>query len=622
MGFDWMAFATSFLEEEAKDIRENKAEAKEYFEEQKDLARDNMLTLSKRNAVVSQAKGLSKMLSDAGASKDQIQAAIASGPDGLTRFANSVVKAKEVYGDTLSAADFDTIIALPENFQALDMPIDKYIESTFGTYSPTIGPSEDETKYNWWETALGSNAMDRSRAKLDRDVIYEGMTAADINELARQADYKTLIPSTFAAITDIRRFGAAESLGIRSTIEDAINTLNTPGSRYNSSIAIIEKFSGRSSGVLQPEEEESLLAAQTYVKDQNERALRPLFDETLALYGTQAYTGLKDLMQMHMGTEYLDSLKSVYGPAVSEITGGGNNTPKAGDNEGKVEALSDNEVKLSHPNFMKDDKGDAIAFTFQMDVDGLPVSATASTGEEVASNDVMELYSDMTSFVAPGVIKRPEDLEVTAQEKNLDFDPLSITREQFEELSRQERKNLGLPERNFGGGFMKFGTEEGMNMVDLKRNADPDAFYKINIAPLGNFKIKGENLKYVPDQNLSAEQGGVEVYEFDVDEKIPRRTMSASRLKKLYGKEPKEAVTVETGGKPEGLMSSPRPKPRPEVDGQDMATDIYNELVDEFPEMELLKGEDGKEIIRDWFMQNDVPINEQLITKIQSKISS
>ena len=52
MGFDWMAFATSFLEEEAKDIRENKAEAKEYFEEQKDLARDNMLTLSKRNAVV------------------------------------------------------------------------------------------------------------------------------------------------------------------------------------------------------------------------------------------------------------------------------------------------------------------------------------------------------------------------------------------------------------------------------------------------------------------------------------------------------------------------------------------------------------------------------------------
>ena len=228
----------------------------------------------------------------------------------------------------------------------------------------------------------------------------------------------------------------------------------------------------------------------------------------------------------------------------------------------------------------------------------------------------------MTSFVAPGVIKRPDDLEVTAKDENLDFDPLSITREQFKELSRQERKNLGLPERNFGGGFMKFGTEEGMDMVDLKRNADPDAFYKINISPLGNFKIKGENLKFVPDQNLSAEQGGVEVYEFDIDEKIPRRTMSASRLKKMYGKEPKEAVTVEEGGKPEGLMSSPRPKPRPEVEGQDMATDIYNELVDEFPEMELLKGEDGKEIIRDWFMQNDVPINEQLITKIQSKISS
>ena len=92
--------------------------------------------------------------------------------------------------------------------------------------------------------------------------------------------------------------------------------------------------------------------------------------------------------------------------------------------------------------------------------------------------------------------------------------------------------------------------------------------YKIRISGLGTFKVKGEDLKYISDQRLAAEQGGVYVSEFGVDEDMPSKTMTAKRLQKMYGEDAKEAVTVqgpEDEQESEGIMSPIKPKLRPDT---------------------------------------------------------
>ena len=135
-------------------------------------------------------------------------------------------------------------------------------------------------------------------------------------------------------------------------------------------------------------------------------------------------------------------------------------------------------------------------------------------------------------------------------------------------MTRTQRKEAGLPVSTWGGAGIKFATEEGFAQVELKRNANPDAFYKINISPLGTFKVKGSDLKYISDQRLAVEQGGVTISEFGVDDDMPSKTMTAKRLQKMYGEEAKEQVKVvgpEEEAESEGIMSRPKPKLRPDT---------------------------------------------------------
>ena len=52
----------------------------------------------------------------------------------------------------------------------------------------------------------------------------------------------------------------------------------------------------------------------------------------------------------------------------------------------------------------------------------------------------------------------------------------------------------------------------------------------------------------------------------------------------------------------------------------DAAIKIMSELEDEFTDMELLKGKDGREVIKDWMSQNNIEINDIVIDMIQMQI--
>ena len=50
------------------------------------------------------------------------------------------------------------------------------------------------------------------------------------------------------------------------------------------------------------------------------------------------------------------------------------------------------------------------------------------------------------------------------------------------------------------------------------------------------------------------------------------------------------------------------------------AINIYKAMEDEFPDMSVLKGEDGKTIIRDYMEMNNLPVNETVIRMIQMQL--
>jgi hypothetical protein len=52
----------------------------------------------------------------------------------------------------------------------------------------------------------------------------------------------------------------------------------------------------------------------------------------------------------------------------------------------------------------------------------------------------------------------------------------------------------------------------------------------------------------------------------------------------------------------------------------DAAMKVYDALQEELPDMTVLEGEDGKQIIKDWMKQNNIPVNETVIRLIQMQL--
>ena len=183
MGFDWMAFAEGFMETAAENIKDKKVEARRYQMEQEELAKRNLVKISQRNATVNKVMGLTKMLSDNGASTAQIQAAIASGPNALAEFAVKVQEAVAAQnGKPLQDNEIETIIRMPKDFSPVDMELEDYVRKSYGYFTPNKGVGE-KADVGFWDRLSGDAAMMRTKSKLDSSVMYDGYTAADINEV-------------------------------------------------------------------------------------------------------------------------------------------------------------------------------------------------------------------------------------------------------------------------------------------------------------------------------------------------------------------------------------------------------------------------------------------------------
>ena len=395
MGFDWMAFAEGFMEETASNIKEKKAEARAYGLEQDDLAKRNLLKISERNATVNKVMGLTQMLSDNGVSNDQIQAAVASGPNAISELAVKVKEAVDAQdGKPLTSTDVEGIIRMPENFSPVNMELDEYVRRSYGLYSPNKGVSETP-EIGFWDRVTGDAAMIRAKGKLDSSAIYEGYTAADINEMAALTDYDAVIPSTFATFADFKRFDNDARMSVEKDILTKIKVLEESDPTYFAARTTLTDISPTT----QIEEEIAARnAALKIVKDTHAQNFGSIFDQAITTYGTKAIVGLEDLMKTHMGDDYYNSLSSDVSTAIIEETSGSLDDTEV-EMKGSKVVKSGNTVTISNEAVFSDEDG-ALAVTFKLAEDGTVISAE-SGGAKFEQEDAQSIYNDFESY-APG----------------------------------------------------------------------------------------------------------------------------------------------------------------------------------------------------------------------------
>lgn len=200
MSFDWASFAQGFMERTSEKLEERKAEGKQFEKDQRKAAERNMAVIQQRRSIANIARGHIDFLRSNGAGEDVIQATLAAGPaqlKALTKRTQEAVAANR--GQTLTKDEMGALITLPEDFTPVDMKLQDYVDRTFGVSAPAKLEEEKE-EFGFMDKLFGRDQMARAQGRLDDTPGSNGMTISEINRAAQQAEYQSLIPSTFVSI--------------------------------------------------------------------------------------------------------------------------------------------------------------------------------------------------------------------------------------------------------------------------------------------------------------------------------------------------------------------------------------------------------------------------------------
>ena len=219
MGFDWGTFAGSFLEELTEGIEEREQEAKDYKQEQKQKAERNLERVRTSDARAQQIAQIGRQAMQLGATKEQVIAAMSSGAGGVQDFYTKLTQIAAdnnlQAGQQLTQEDIETGIALT-GIPSIDpkyitMTLDQIARQTYGAARPQKPVVTDPTptpQTGGIRDLFGFN----ERAKVDRELEEEGfygdMSIADINFLAQQSEYKSLVPNATMTFADIPNFNS------------------------------------------------------------------------------------------------------------------------------------------------------------------------------------------------------------------------------------------------------------------------------------------------------------------------------------------------------------------------------------------------------------------------------
>jgi len=414
-GFDWGAFATGFLQQKVKNIREAKEDAKDYEERQRELAERNKLTISKRNAVANEVISITNMLRDNGASQAVIQAAVSAGPKAIADLANKVNNARDIYGRKLNSDDIETLVNMPENFSVIDMDTEDFIRKTYGLGYEGAGTTESKPERTLMDRLSGRKLRDEARYRLDSEVIQDGLTAYDINQMAAQTDYESLVPGTFITFNEVKYFNPATDMASFSRTFTSLVDDVEDSAEYSAIKSRIEQIKF-SEDLDDTQKAEQIAAEQEKLDDLYLKSVQPTIDSMVSTYGDTFVDATQGFLRNYLSDAYVDSLSFEPEEDEEEVTPERKPVPEVTTDD-LTEATPPEVPVIDLPTMEAPESEEA----------GL--MAKPKKDEDVVKGEVDE-------------IGLPE-----VQEGMLEG---TITLEQWEDMSRKQREALGLPTSKVG----------------------------------------------------------------------------------------------------------------------------------------------------------------------------
>jgi hypothetical protein len=532
-GFDWTSFTTALLEGTAANINERKDEAKTWQLQQEELAVKNTGEFQKRKNRVNTVLGYTTYLTQNGATDAQIQAAIATGPDGVIKFTDAVQKAVKLNGGRpLAESEVSTIISVPENFRSIDMGeagIKGFIEQSFGLSGADVGVS-DQPQISWMERAMGTRARDVARGNLDKTVMYQGMTARDLNEMAQSAEYSSLIPGTLATFT--------ANLIDASVIEGMTDTLNSQTAKIKLSPEFKALIDAREAAISQDNLEIVGRVKGAEVSEIDKKMKQMLaesaggaMDIYINQYGAGIFDTMGGLLEQNFGSEWVASRKngdqSEVKPTVAP-SAGGDLTEEALTPTVTTEALTPTVTTEAPPQpgapIVDAALDEALAENLTLAggelIDGGADPATNQkitilAHPDVAGGEQIEIIRtiDTGIIVSASVLSTSQPIETAAVQPLIDMYATIAA-----DVAYQVKETPAVEP-----------TREGWSIGLDYKEAPTEDYYVATIGGMyGNkeFKVSAKQLKYFPDYNI--ETGNVRLRKFEKGESMDDMPMKSS----------------------------------------------------------------------------------------------
>jgi hypothetical protein len=321
--FDWKAFGAAFLGEVTEGIEERGEEAKKYKEQQEAAAERNQGLIAQRTSRARQAAQYGRqaetLMQAYPQGKTIVRQAMASGMGTVQELYEKLYKAANAPGQNgrLGVDDIEAIINMPNipavDKSLMDMSLEDYAKKTYGASTATqMAAPEDDT--STVGQLFGFGAKKRVKQQLAEQDFGSGMTVAEINRLAKQEEYTSLIPGATMLFNERNMFDTDKAFDFSKKITevtaDAIK--GDQAEAYIKSARLGAMQPGMSSA-------EQMAAAgkaeAQAIKDLQIVAAKPLIDYYADVYHTGKFFDNRLAVQTIagvMGEGYVDTLKEMY----------------------------------------------------------------------------------------------------------------------------------------------------------------------------------------------------------------------------------------------------------------------------------------------------------------------
>lgn len=489
MAFNRDLFLATVLNEFSSTLEQRDEEARKYKQQEEVAYERNIPVVQQRVVRGQQAAQIGKKAMQLGASQAQVRTAMSSGMTGVSELYEKLQAAANQRGvKKLGVDDIEAIVNMPVvpgvNETLADKTLEQFAMETYGAVGKAA-PQEDRGGF------FASLLDPRGRVKQQlRDTnAFGGMSMADVNAAARNADYRSLFPESTVTYTDMDFFTSEIAYDFSTKMTDVANK----AVKTDAAEAYIksERMKGNS-----PEERQKLEAAAR--REIAADALEPLIEYYADTYqhgGFFQNTLAKRAVIDTMGQEWWDDFSSAYAQQSPE---------EEDEGEGKVDQTSqalgmtpmpEGDVELSLP-----------PTDMKYRQQPTPTEDQQAAIEQFMSGKL--IYNYNTEY----------------------------TREQWDKMSRKDRKARGLPESVAGAARIYFRDEldaaiaEGEANMQIKNHSRSERF-KIRIKGRGTFNVTKEQLDSMTDAAFRGASPAIEIIEYgEGEEKV--KNIPSSLLKR------------------------------------------------------------------------------------------